>query len=148
MTLVNQVLVRSIAGNFNELGTRALFEEFKQKAPRDQHWASLAHAGFWEMSSQEALRAYNPMRDWAMANGCKKIALIYPSSLHLHIIEKQTGVVATEDFYPCRTLQQAAEWLSANGFPFSEADFPHHEFLEQAGKAQRLPLRNQNGTKF
>lgn len=149
ITLVNQVLVRSFAGHFNEHGTQALFEEYKQKAPVGQRWASLAHATYWEMSTQSSLRAYNAMRDWAFDHGCERIVLIYPSVLHLHIIEKQTGMVATKDFYPCKTIEAAAQWLTEQGFPFSASDFPHADFIAKARHAHDTHSRyHSSGTGF
>lgn len=77
ISLVGNVLIRTFAGNFNDAGTLACYEEFQQKAPKDRPWASLADGRYWEMSTQSALHTYQEMRDWAFANGCEHIVLFY-----------------------------------------------------------------------
>lgn len=129
---VRNVVVRAFAGSFNEQGVKAMFEDFKAIAPTDAPWASLAQGEYWEMAPAAALKAYTPMRDWAIAHGCQYIAFVCPSRFHLDIVQRNTGVVPGDDFYVCKTTEEACAWLTAKGFPFSVKDFQHQTFLEKA----------------
>jgi hypothetical protein len=64
---VRNVVVRAFAGNFNEQGVRAMFEDYKAIAPTGVAWASLAQGEYWEMAPTAALKAYTSMRDWAIS---------------------------------------------------------------------------------
>ena len=114
--LVRNVLVRSFAGSFNAQGSQALFEEVQRLAPRGQAWASLAHGSYWEMSTPDSLQAYGKMRDWALDNGCQRIAFLLPSQLHLQIVMRQSGLEPDPRFRHCETLEAACLWLSEQGF--------------------------------
>lgn len=43
---VRNVVVRAFAGNFNEQGVRAMFEDYKAIAPTGVVWASLAQGEY------------------------------------------------------------------------------------------------------
>jgi len=83
---VRNVVVRAFAGNFNEQGVRAMFEDYKAIAPTGVAWASLAQGEYWEMAPTAALKAYTSMRDWAISHGCQCIAFVCPSRFHLDIV--------------------------------------------------------------
>ncbi|MBR7793320.1 hypothetical protein KDM87_11985 [Undibacterium sp. FT147W] len=129
---VRNVVVRAFAGNFNEQGVRAMFEDYKAIAPTGVAWASLAQGEYWEMAPTVALKAYTSMRDWAITHGCQCIAFVCPSRFHLDIVQRNSGIVPGDDFYVCTTTEEACAWLTAKGFPFSMQDFQHTVFLEKA----------------
>ncbi len=132
ISLVGNVLIRTFAGNFNDAGTLACYEEFKEKAPKDRPWASLADGRFWEMSTQSALQTYQGMRDWAFENGCEHIVFILPSKFHKIIVERETQALSDPRYHLCFDLEHACERLTALGFPLSPETYPHTEFAEKA----------------
>ena len=136
ISMVNNILVRTFAGNFNEAGTQALFEEYKQKAVISGPWASLADGRYWEMSTQSALQSYSGMRDWAFAHGCEHIVFILPSQFHKIIVERETKAISDPRYHLCANLEDACDKLTQLGFPFTPEQYPHYAFLRKIQEKQ------------
>lgn len=134
ITLVRNVLVRTTFGGFNEEGTWACFLDTKQKAPVGSAWAGLTNASHWEMSSMDSLKAFPEMREWAFANGCVCLAVVVQDNLRKEIHQRQTGNLPEDLVHYFSTIEDACLWLTARGFAFSVADYPHAEFIEKMQK--------------
>ena len=136
ITLVGNVLVRTTAGNFNEAGTQACYEETKTKVPHAMPWAGLTNASLWELSTSASLKTFPTMRNWAFENGCVCVAVVIPSPLHTEIHRRQTGNFPPEMVSYFATLKDACAWLTEKGFPFTPNDYPHNAFVEKIRNAK------------
>lgn len=131
ITVLRQILIRSTAGIFNEEGTFAAFRETQQKAPTQLPWAGLSNAENWEMSGAGSLQMIRGMREWAFENNCACLALILPNALKQKIHQQQTDAVNDPRIAYFFQLKDACAWLSAQGFPITEEEFPHRAFIER-----------------
>lgn len=128
ITLVRNVLVRSTAGAFNLEGMLSCFQEFQQKVPATP-WASLADGSNWEMSSAKALRTIQDMRRWTFSHHCVCSAIVIPGQLRRNIHQRESGDFPDELVRYFSDMEAACVWLTAKGFPFAPADYPHQEFI-------------------
>jgi len=131
VSLVGDVLVRTVAGSFNEAGTHAVFQETLAKMPKDRPWVALGDARLWEMSSVASLKAIPAMRDWLFEQGCVGLAVLLPGRIRSLIFQRETGAVPSENMQFFSTLEEACAWLTALGFSFGVTDYPHNEFVSQ-----------------
>lgn len=129
ISVVRDVLVSSLAGVFNEPGTRAYFAEAMQKAPIDRAWVALSHSENWDMSGAAALAIFAEMRAYAFANNCQGLAVVIPSALRKMIHQRQTGNFSEDLVTYFTKLEDACLWLQSRGFSFAVDDYPHYEFL-------------------
>ncbi|MBC3884580.1 hypothetical protein [Undibacterium griseum] len=129
ISLVRNVLVRTTAGSFNEAGTQACFAETQQKAPVDKPWAGLTNAANWEMSNAAALQSFPKMREWAFQNNCVCLAVVVPSQIRQLIHQRQTGHMPENLVRYFSNMEEACDWLTERGFPFTIADYPHEDFV-------------------
>lgn len=136
ISLVRNVLVRSTAGSFNEAGTLACFRETQRLAPTGTPWAGLTNAVHWEMSNASALQAFPQMRAWAFKHGCVCLAVIVPSRIRKEIHQRQTGNLPENLVHYFASMEEACAWLTAQGFPFAPADYPHAEFIARTRVAE------------
>lgn len=125
------ILVRTTAGSFNERGTNAVFQETLEKMPQDRPWVTLGDARLWEMSNATSLQAIPAMRDWLFQRGCVGLAIVLPGRIRSLIFQRETGSTPNELMQFFATLEDACEWLTSLGFPFTPADYPHNEFVTQ-----------------
>ncbi|MFA9276010.1 MAG: hypothetical protein ACEQSE_14165 [Candidatus Aquirickettsiella gammari] len=129
---VKDVLVTSLAGVFNEEGTRAYFAEALSKAPTDKAWAALSNSENWDMSCAASLELFAEMRRYAFAHQCQCLAVVIPSFLRKTIHQRQTGHFSEDKVAYFSNLEEACVWLQAKGFDFHTHDYPHTEFIQRA----------------
>lgn len=130
ISLVKDVLVSSMAGVFNEQGTRAYFKEAMSTAVVDKPWAALSNSENWDMSCAACLEIFAEMRRYAFDHQCQCLAVIIPSFLRKTIHQRQTGNFSEDKVAYFTNLQEATAWLRAKGFDFYPHDYPHTEFIE------------------
>lgn len=131
ITLLGNVLVRSIAGHFNVEGTKAFIEEVRQKAPKNQAWAVLGNAENWEMSGKDSLKLLPQFHEWSIKNGCVCFAIVMPTKMHELIHQRIAGEISEEILKYCSTLEEACAWLNVKGFAITPQDYPHYDFLNK-----------------
>lgn len=131
ITVLRQILIRSTAGIFNEEGTLAAIRETQQKAPIQLPWVGLSNAENWEMSGASSLQIIRSTREWAFANNCVGLALVLPNVLKRKIHQQQTKAENDPRIAYFFQLKDACAWLSAQGFPITEDEYPHRAFIER-----------------
>ena len=129
---VRNIIVQTIAGAFNEEGARARAEELRALAPGDGPWAVLGNSTNWDMGNVATLKIVEAMRDWMRRHGCVCIATVVPSGFRRTVHQEHTGEAPVDFLRYCATLDEACDWLSERGFPFTVDDYPHYEFLERS----------------
>lgn len=131
MTLVNDVLVRSVAGHFNLAGTISCFQEMQEIAPKNRPWGFLGNAQNWEMSSEDSFKMIKEMKEWKFKNGCMCSAIIIPTAFRKKIYQINSEAIPSDTVKYFDDLESAAAWLTEKGFPFLVKDYPHNEFIRR-----------------
>lgn len=129
--MTKDVLVTSMAGVFNEQGTRAYFAEALAIAATDKPWAALSNSENWDMSCAACLEIFADMRRYAFAHQCQCLAVIIPSFLRKAIHQRQTGNFPEDKVAYFSNLEDATAWLRVKGFDFYPQDYPHTEFIRR-----------------
>ena len=131
ITRVRNVLVQTVAGNFNEEGALARANELKVKVPGDGPWALLSNASNWDMGSADTLRIIAHTREWILSRGCAHIASVIPAGLRRSIHQGKTGALPPEVYRYFNDLDEACAWLTSLGFPITADEYPHRDFLQR-----------------
>jgi hypothetical protein len=131
ISLVKDVLVTTMAGVFNEPGTRAYFKEAIATAMIDKPWAALSNSENWDMSCAACLEIFAEMRRYAFDHQCQCLAVIIPSFLRKTIHQRQTGNFSEDQVAYFDNLEDATAWLRLKGFDFFPEDFPHYDFIQR-----------------
>ncbi len=87
------------------------------------------------MSNVDSLQAFPKMREWAFQNACVCLAVVVPDNMRKEIHRRQTGNLPEDLVHYFSTLEEACIWLTARGFEFTVADYPHAEFIARIRKA-------------
>lgn len=128
VTRVRNVVVQTNGGNFNQQGVLGAFRDIRALALKDQPWAMLVDSRAWDMASEESLARLAQCRQWLHAHGCQHNACVMLPGLRRNIHQQHAGMLPAHAQQYFSTLEEACAWLTANGFPFSVADYPHHDY--------------------
>ena len=128
---VEDVLVKTSAGDFNEQGVRASLAELEALFPKHGAWAALFDSSSWDMTTASNLEIIANFELQMVQQGCQRIACVVQPGLRQHIHKDFAGKLPPEQLQYFSKLNDACTWLTAQGFRISPETYPHHGFIKK-----------------